>query len=99
MSKLDRFDASWSAIERREGQSLKQLKAIATVRSVGSPTRTEGSRMSDEEAELLLRNTDITKLEDRDSQEVVGYFQGLKILLLSLLSTTQKHSYRQLYYY
>ena len=25
VSKLDRFDASWAAIERREGQILKQL--------------------------------------------------------------------------
>ena len=80
LSKLDRFDASWSAIERREGQTLKQLKAIATVRSVGASTRIEGSRMSDEEVEVLLRNTDITKLEDRDSQEVVGYFQVLDLI-------------------
>jgi len=80
VSKLDRFDASWSAIERREGQTLKQLKAIATVRSVGASTRIEGSRMSDAEVEVLLRNTDITKLEDRDSQEVVGYFQVLDLI-------------------
>ena len=33
VSKIDRFDASWSSIEKREGQSLKQLKDIATVRS------------------------------------------------------------------
>ena len=80
ISKLDRFDASWSAIERREGQSLKQLKAIATVRSVGASTRIEGSRMSDEEVDVLLRNTDIARLEDRDAQEVVGYFQVLDLL-------------------
>ena len=80
VSKLDWFDASWSAIERREGQTLKQLKAIATVRSVGASTRIEGSRMSDAEVEVLLRNTDITKLEDRDSQEVVGYFQVLDLI-------------------
>ncbi|QKG52127.1 hypothetical protein [Hymenobacter sp. BRD67] len=80
MSKLDRFDASWSAIERQQGQSLKQLKAIATVRSVGASTRIEASRMSDEEVEVLLRNTDITKFEDWDSQEVVGYFQVLDLV-------------------
>ena len=80
LSKLDRFDVSWSAIERREGQTLKQLKSIATVRSVGASTRIEGSRMSDEEVEVLLRNTDITKLEDRDSQEVVGYFKVLDLI-------------------
>jgi hypothetical protein len=80
VSKLDRFDASWAVIERREGPSLKQLRAIATVRSVGASTRIEGSRMSDEEVEVLLRNTDVTKLEDRDSQEVVGYFQVLDLI-------------------
>lgn len=28
MSQLDRFDAQWTTIEKREGQSLKQLKSI-----------------------------------------------------------------------
>ena len=80
VSKLDRFDAGWSATERREGQTLKQLKAIATVRSVGASTRIEGSRMSDEEVNVLLQNTDISKLEDRDAQKVVGYFQVLDLI-------------------
>ncbi len=80
ISSLDRFDASWSSIERREGQSLKQLKQIATVKSVGASTRIEGSKMSDEEVDVLLNHLDINKLEDRDSQEVVGYFETLDII-------------------
>lgn len=80
ISKIDRFDASWSSIEKREGQSLKQLKSISTVRSVGASTRIEGSKMSDAEVDVLLKNIDITKLEDRDSQEVVGYFNTLDII-------------------
>jgi len=80
VSQLDRFDASWSTIERKEGQSLKQLKSIATVRSVGASTRIEGSKMSDEEVEVLLNEIDITKIEDRDSQEVVGYFETLDLI-------------------
>lgn len=80
ISKIDRFDASWSSIEKREGQSLKQLKSISTVRSVGASTRMEGSKMSDAEVDVLLKNIDITKLEDRDSQEVVGYFNTLDII-------------------
>ena len=43
ISLIDRFDASWGTIEKREGQTLKQLKTIATVRSVGASTRIEGS--------------------------------------------------------
>lgn len=80
ISLIDRFDASWSAIERKEGQSLKELKSIATVRSVGASTRIEGSRMSDEEVDQLLKTIDISKLEDRDQQEVVGYFETLDII-------------------
>lgn len=80
ISKIDRFDASWSSIEKREGQSLKQLKSISTIRSVGASTRIEGSKMSDAEVDVLLKNIDITKLEDRDSQEVVGYFDTLDII-------------------
>jgi hypothetical protein len=34
LSKIDRFDASWSNIEKREGSTLMQLKSIATVKSV-----------------------------------------------------------------
>lgn len=75
ISQIDRFDASWSSIEKREGQSLKQLKTIATVLSVGASTRIEGSKMTDFEVDALLQHIDITKLEDRDSQEVVGYFE------------------------
>ena len=77
ISQIDRFDSQWIAIERKEGQSLKQLKSIATIRSIGASTRIEGSRMSDEEINVLLQGIDITKLEDRDSQEVVGYFETL----------------------
>jgi Fic family protein len=80
ISKIDRFDAEWTSIEKKEGQSLKQLKAIATVRSVGASTRIEGSKMSNEEVNVLLSDLTIDKLEDRDSQEVAGYFEVLDLI-------------------
>lgn len=80
ISQIDRFDASWSTIEKREGLSLKQLKSIATVRSVGASTRIEGAKMTDSEVEVLLQEIDITKIVDRDSQEVVGYFETLDLI-------------------
>ena len=86
ISQIDRFDASWITIEKKEGQSLKQLKSIATVRSVGASTRIEGSKMSNEEVEVLLKEIDITKIVDRDSQEVIGYFETL-----DLISDSFKH--------
>ena len=80
ISVIDRFDSQWTVIERREGQSLKQLKSIATVRSVGASNRIEGNRMTNEEIDVLLKNIDISKLTDRDSQEVVGYFDVLDLI-------------------
>lgn len=67
ISIIDRFDSQWTTIERREGQSLKQLKSIATVRSVGASTRIEGNQMTNEEIDVLLKNIDITRLTDRDA--------------------------------
>ena len=77
LSKIDRFDASWETIEKRAGASLKQLKSIATVRSVGASTRIEGSQMSDDEVAVLIEKLSVSKFEERDEQEVIGYFEAL----------------------
>ena len=77
LSKIDRFDASWTSIEKRESAILKQLKSIATVRSVGASTRIEGSKMTDDEVAVLIDKLSISKLEERDQQEVIGYFEAL----------------------
>jgi len=104
ISSIDRFDASWSSIEKKEGQSLKQLKSIATVRSVGASTRIEGSMMSDSEVEVLLQNMDIEKLEDRDSQEVAGYFEVFDLISesadsISISENSLKNLHNQLLKY
>ncbi|MBK9254974.1 MAG: Fic family protein [Saprospiraceae bacterium] len=93
ISEINRFDANWAAIERKEGQSLKELKSIATLRSVGASNRIEGNKMSDEEVDVLLQKIDITKLTDRDSQEVVGYFEVLDLISGSYenISVTESH--------
>ncbi len=80
LSQIDKFGGSWTAIEKRESQSLKQLKSIATVRSVGASTRIEGSKMTDDEVEALIKNLEVSKLEERDAQEVAGYYETLDII-------------------
>ncbi|MFN6378257.1 MAG: Fic family protein [Flavobacteriales bacterium] len=93
ISQIDRFDANWKAIERKEGQNLKELKSIATVRSVGASNRIEGNKMSDQEVDVLLQKIDISKLTDRDSQEVVGYFEVMDLISESYenISITENH--------
>ncbi len=73
LSKIDRFDASWATIEKLEGASLKQLTSIATVKSVGASTRIEVSKMTDDEVAVLIEKLNISKLEERDEQEVIGH--------------------------
>lgn len=82
LSSIDRFGGSWSLIEKREGrQTLKQLKSIATVASVGASTRIEGSKMTNDEVKaLIFDNIKIEKLVERDQQEVIGYFSALDII-------------------
>lgn len=85
LSAIDRFSGEWSNIERREGiHILKQLKSIATVQSVGASTRIEGSRLTNDEIQVLLfKNLKIDNLEEHDQQEVVGYFQALDTISAS----------------
>src|SRR6187402_2489727 len=75
LSRIDRFTGEWGSLERREGsQQLKQLRTIATIERVGASTRIEGSALDDAAVDALLEQLDITKLEDRDKQEVASYF-------------------------
>ena len=81
LSQIDRFDASWSTLEKIEKHSLNSLKSIATIQSVGSSTRIEGSKMNDDEVKVLIDKIEIFNFDDRDSQEVAGYYNVLNIIL------------------
>ncbi|MFN8250277.1 MAG: hypothetical protein U0V75_00250 [Ferruginibacter sp.] len=59
---------------------MKELKSMATVRSIGASTRIEGSHLSDKEVEILIENLDITNLSKRDQQEVAGYYETLNLI-------------------
>jgi len=104
LSQIDRFDGEWTTIEKKERRSLKQLKFVATVRSVGASTRIEGSKMSDQEVDVLLKDLKIEKLVDRDSQEVAGYFDVLDTIsesyeTISITENSIKNLHNQLLKY
>ena len=81
LSVIDSFKGNWQAMEIKESRYLKELRKIATIESIGSSTRIEGATLSDKEVEKLLRSVKITKLQSRDEQEVVGYYEALEIIL------------------
>jgi hypothetical protein len=46
---------------------------VATIESIGSSTRIEGTQLSDRDIEWLLANLQIKSFTTRDEQEVAGY--------------------------
>ncbi|PHI18043.1 hypothetical protein CEQ90_19970 [Lewinellaceae bacterium SD302] len=78
---IDSFKGKWTGLEIRESQLLRELKQIATIASIGSSTRIEGSTLSNEEVENLLSNISMGQLKERDEQEVFGYYEVLELIL------------------
>jgi Fic family protein len=81
LSIVDSFKGNWETIELRHSKHLKELKKIATVESIGSSTRIEGATLSDAEVEKLLKSVKVTRLDTREQQEVVGYYEALEVIL------------------
>ena len=80
---IDSFKGKWIGLEIQESTLLRELKQIATIASIGSSTRIEGSKLSNEEVEGLLANLSMSQLKERDEQEVFGYYDVLELILES----------------
>ncbi len=52
--RLDEFKGAWRALSTIAPERLNALRHIATVESIGSSTRIEGSKLTDREVEKLL---------------------------------------------
>ena len=73
IAEIDEFKGAWRALGQLAPEQLNSLKRVATIESIGSSTRIEGSKLSDQEVEALLSNLKIQKFTTRDEQEVAGY--------------------------
>lgn len=83
INKVDKFDAKWEAIEKKEAQSLNQLKALSVVKSVGASARMRGAYMNDIDVEELLQKKNKFVLQDDYSKEAVGYYEVMTQVLES----------------
>jgi len=73
ISEVDEFKGAWRALGTLAPDRLTALRHIATIESIGSSTRIEGSKLTDREVERLLTNLEVRGLTSRDEQEVAGY--------------------------
>lgn len=77
ISEIEEFKGAWKALGTLAPERLNALRHVATIESIGSSTRIEGSKLTDREVESLLRNLEIKKFDSRDEQEVAGYAETM----------------------
>jgi Fic family protein len=73
IAEIDEFKGAWRALGNLAPDTLLRLQKVATIESIASSTRIEGSKLSDREVEQLLLNLQVQKFSTRDEQEVAGY--------------------------
>jgi Fic family protein len=81
LTEIDEFKGAWRALGSLAPDRLIALRRVATIESIGSSTRIEGSKLTDREVERLLADLAIKKFESRDEQEVAGYAGVMETVL------------------
>lgn len=93
IAELDEFKGAWRALGTLAPERLSMLRHVATIESIGSSTRIEGSKLSDAEVESLLAKIEIQAFKSRDEQEVAGYAELMETIFISwpVLTLTENH--------
>ncbi len=93
ISKIDEFKGAWRALGTLTPERLYSLRRVATIESIGSSTRIEGSKLSNRDVEALLSRLEIKKFETRDEQEVAGYAEVMELIYGSWqhITLTENH--------
>jgi Fic family protein len=82
ITELDEFKGAWRALGNLAPDKLLQLQKVATIESIGSSTRIEGSRLTDLQVEGILSGLQVQKFDTRDEQEVAGYAELMNTIFL-----------------
>ena len=90
---IDEFKGAWRALGALAPDRLSALRRVATIESIGSSTRIEGSKLTDREVERLLSRLQIKSFATRDEQEVAGYAQLMELVFASWqdIALTENH--------
>jgi Fic family protein len=104
ITQIDQFQGQWISGARLSPQVLGRLKKSVLITSTGASTRIEGSRLSDEDIEKMMKGISMQRFADRDKQEVKGYYELLNNIFnswttVSLSEGTIKHLHSELLKY
>jgi Fic family protein len=83
IAQIEQLKGQWISGAKLSPQVLGRLKKSVLVTSTGSSTRIEGSKLTDEDVEKLMRGINMQKFRDRDTQEVQGYYELLETVFES----------------
>ena len=93
IAERDEFKGAWRALSTLAPERLSALRRVATIESIGSSTRIEGSKLSDRDVEKILSTVEVRSFETRDEQEVAGYASVMETIFASwsVLPLTENH--------
>ena len=83
VAEIDEFKGAWQALDSLAPDTLLSLRHVATVESVASSTRIEGSKLTNSQVNTLIANLKIKKFKTRDEQEVAGYAEVMELIFSS----------------
>ncbi len=83
IAELDEFKGRWQALSALAPDRLSALRRVATIESVGSSTRIEGAKLTNEEVDRLLSGLEVRSFRSRDEQEVAGYAAAMELVFQS----------------
>lgn len=104
IAEIDEFKGAWAAIGRISPERLSALRRVATIESIGSSTRIEGAKLSNQEVEQLLSGIEIKAFSSRDEEEVAGYAAVMEMIFdsnsgIKLTENHLKQLHRELLQY
>jgi len=93
IGQIDEFKGRWESLGNLAPERLWALRKMATIESVGSSTRIEGVRLTDDEIERLLSGAQTQSFRTRDEQEVAGYAELMELIFESYadIPLTENH--------
>jgi Fic family protein len=93
IAEIDEFKGSWKSLTTLAPERLNILRRVATIESIGSSTRIEGSKLSNAQVEELLGRLERKSFISRDEQEVAGYAEVMDLVFDSHSTITLSENF------
>ena len=93
IAEIDEFKGQWEALKNLSPERLVKLRHVATIESIGSSTRIEGAKLTDQQVEELLSAVRMTSFRTRDEEEVAGYAETMDMVFQAYeeMPVTENH--------